>query len=437
MSLAYVRNHLLGPIQEILAENAKTRVEVQKTFGQLFILTEAHIQKIHFDYGLNLEEHNSVYNWFLGELRTETSKVRTKSPDRYQDLLSIITHKGMKDTFIVSDHNSLSSIKKKWAEKISALTGQDSKSIDGSNNKTGWQLGHGDAGYAVSSMTAIRGLGVLARSDKFLKGTESAQSEVESLRANVLAEYLKIISSEPISIDSSIKAEVESDLWVDAKGTLRKTNTYVLTFQSALENQQAAPAERAALDKVRKYIEKQYIGAHNILKEHGGGTAEEALEGVIDYVISKSVKKVKVASKGKSSYKHNHKASSTVKRKISAQVSSVSASKAKTVATPKSSVNIVSLLNSKLPDEIRKRMTYPRLRYRTGRFSQSVKVLAQNDLKTGTSFSYTYQKDPYQLFEPGRSRLATPDRNPRNIIDESIRSIAAKQMAGRFFTRRV
>jgi hypothetical protein len=83
-------------------------------------------------------------------------------------------------------------------------------------------------------------------------------------------------------------------------------------------------------------------------------------------------------------------------------------------------------------------MTYPRLVNRTGRFSESAQVLsADTTPKGGTSIAYTYQKDPYQLFERGRSRLATPDREPRDIIDASIRSIAQEMMLGRFYTRRV
>lgn len=111
----------------------------------------------------------------------------------------------------------------------------------------------------------------------------------------------------------------------------------------------------------------------------------------------------------------------------------------KTVQKPrKSRVNVIELLNRKLPDEIRKRMTYPRLVYRTGRFANSAKVLSYTETeKGGTSFSYTYQKNPYQLFEPGRSHLATPERNPRTIIDQSIRAIAAQIMQGRFYTRRL
>ena len=52
---------------------------------------------------------------------------------------------------------------------------------------------------------------------------------------------------------------------------------------------------------------------------------------------------------------------------------------------------------------------------------------------------YTYQKRPYERFEVGRGQApwATPERDPRKLIDRSIREIAAELAIGRFYTRRV
>ena len=55
------------------------------------------------------------------------------------------------------------------------------------------------------------------------------------------------------------------------------------------------------------------------------------------------------------------------------------------------------------------------------------------------SFGYTYQKNPYQVYEPGKGRSpwANSNRDPRVLIDSSIREIAAELALGRFYTRRV
>ena len=55
------------------------------------------------------------------------------------------------------------------------------------------------------------------------------------------------------------------------------------------------------------------------------------------------------------------------------------------------------------------------------------------------SIGYTYQRDPYEVFEMGNGdpRWATRNRDPRKIIDQSIREVASQYALGRFYTRRV
>ena len=79
----------------------------------------------------------------------------------------------------------------------------------------------------------------------------------------------------------------------------------------------------------------------------------------------------------------------------------------------------------------------PRLNNRTGRFADSVKVTDITKTAQGfPSIGYTYQRDPYETFETG-NRLGSTDRDPRRLIDMSIREIAIKMNIGRFYTRRV
>ena len=82
-------------------------------------------------------------------------------------------------------------------------------------------------------------------------------------------------------------------------------------------------------------------------------------------------------------------------------------------------------------------MKEPRLVNRTGTFANSVRVT--DIISTGKGFpsiGYTYQKSPYQTFEIG-NRQGSQDKDPRRIIDVSIREIAAQYAIGRFYTRRV
>ena len=77
-------------------------------------------------------------------------------------------------------------------------------------------------------------------------------------------------------------------------------------------------------------------------------------------------------------------------------------------------------------------MRAPRLVNQTGRFAESVKVTDAVLTPQGfPSIGYTYQRAPYDKFE------TDPNRDPRKLIDKSIREIAAQYAIGRFYTRRV
>jgi len=115
---------------------------------------------------------------------------------------------------------------------------------------------------------------------------------------------------------------------------------------------------------------------------------------------------------------------------------------AKSRASQGSNFNQVAILgkiNQKLNDVVRKNMRYPGLESQTGRFANSVKATSIIQTPQGfPSIGYTYQKDPYQVFEvaQGRKPWATRARDPRILIDKSIREVAAEFVAGRFYTRR-
>jgi hypothetical protein len=102
-------------------------------------------------------------------------------------------------------------------------------------------------------------------------------------------------------------------------------------------------------------------------------------------------------------------------------------------------LQLLGLLNQKLPETVRKNMKEPGLVNRSGRFAESVKVteIAQTP-KGFPSIGYTYRRNPYQVFEEGSSgEWSNGHRDPRDLIDKSIREIAAQFAIGRFYTRRV
>lgn len=102
-------------------------------------------------------------------------------------------------------------------------------------------------------------------------------------------------------------------------------------------------------------------------------------------------------------------------------------------------LQLIGVINKELPDTVRKNMKLPGLQNRTGRFAESVKVTDIVQTAKGfPSIGYTYQRNPYEVFETGSGNVrATPERDPRQLIDRSIREIAAQFALGRFYTRRV
>ena len=101
-----------------------------------------------------------------------------------------------------------------------------------------------------------------------------------------------------------------------------------------------------------------------------------------------------------------------------------------------------ALLNKKLPNKLIENMGQPSLENITGRFAQSARVVNithGKNIKVPT-IQYTYDTDPYQVFEmggKGDSRWATQARDPRFIIDNTIREIAAEMMITKFNTQRL
>jgi hypothetical protein len=84
-------------------------------------------------------------------------------------------------------------------------------------------------------------------------------------------------------------------------------------------------------------------------------------------------------------------------------------------------------------------MKNPRLINRTGRFAQSARVVNVEQTSQGfPSFVFDYERDPYDVFDRtlGRSPWNTAQRDPRALVDLSVREIVREMAIGRFYTRR-
>ena len=102
-------------------------------------------------------------------------------------------------------------------------------------------------------------------------------------------------------------------------------------------------------------------------------------------------------------------------------------------------LTIKNLINEILPEIVASKMHPPALEYQTGRFAEGdekPQIVRISQTVGSPLASYTYQKYPYQTFEPGWKQ-GDPGRDPRRIIEESIREATTILALGRFNLRRV
>ncbi len=104
---------------------------------------------------------------------------------------------------------------------------------------------------------------------------------------------------------------------------------------------------------------------------------------------------------------------------------------------------LMQIVNAQLPRFLKRNMTPPRLQYRgkgnpsrpfAGPFNTGVEVTSLTDSKSnagGLNVNYTYEKYPYQTFEPGFEQGSTL-RDPRELIKTSIRQIMIANKQNRF-----
>ena len=85
---------------------------------------------------------------------------------------------------------------------------------------------------------------------------------------------------------------------------------------------------------------------------------------------------------------------------------------------------LVTLINKRLPAEVRRNMGRPALINQTGRFSNSVRLESLRATSGGLSGVYNYMTSPYETFEnTGRTRWPN-GYNPKPLIAKSVRNLA-------------
>lgn len=153
--------------------------------------------------------------------------------------------------------------------------------------------------------------------------------------------------------------------------------------------------------------------------------------------VKVKIEDVIIKESGPKSISHEAK-TKTITRKGSIGSKKTLARKKGAKQTTPNLASILGFLNMKLPDVVAGNMGDPRLNYRTGRFAQGVRATDVSLTPQGfPSIGYTYEKSKYGQFEStSGTRFADIDRDPRPLIDASIREIVMQLGMGRIYTRR-
>lgn len=287
-------------------------------------------------------------------------------------------------------------------------------------------------------------------SDLIEGGHEEGQGILESRIADAIDTAINQKYTRQISKDN-LKTNLDL-LGIDL-GFVRddKTDKHAIFAQSRVENQQTgfmSGAEKLKFQKQLRAAIDKLNSREPIVGLKGSDSIEEFKIKQVEYQVMKELGKTKGAKttktkKPKPTKRTADKPQKSKKSKVinsSLPLARVSKKGRPSKRAQKSIVSFTKLfaiLKSRINPVVAKNMGSPALNYRTGRFAASVDIIDVSPTAQGyPSVGYTYMKRPYQTFEPG-FRQGSPDRDPRKLIDMSIREIASQLAVGRLYTRRL
>ena len=327
--------------------------------------------------------------------------------------------------------SNIEGTRKKQGFREKSKDGKEKRSTSGASNK------RGEAGHAHGDGVLETGL---ARAFSTVGKDLSADLDAEGLDISGIQQMLQ----QQYQVDISCVRDLDHEGFVikleygpgnraEGKAAQKKKEAFLLACKNAVAsigatNMSHLSGSDSIVDRNRKLIIKQVTDEF------------------------KKARKVRVKHENTKLKPSKGKASTTVgkvklgrEKKMSMAGVALAAPRARRVAkrSPKAPrmalKNLLALLNSKLPQQVASNMGSPQLENRTGRFAQSVRATDVTETAKGfQSVGYTYARKPYEIYEStSGSRFASSDRDPRTLIDTSIREIAAQFGLGRLFTRRL
>jgi len=283
----------------------------------------------------------------------------------------------------------------------------------------------------------------------FIDIGHSEGSAVSNQRKAAVRDALFTFSSKNDPRVKKYIRELSNDIQLSATKKYGKGKDYIeISLESTFENKKHG----ASISQEAGSINKKLLALTEKLElmELKGSMSSreiretEILNGFAEVTKTKP-KNIKTNIKKKKVVRKTSKATKTTKSKATKAAAFKDDVKAGTIkfggneSRKQSNITLYALLNAKLPETVIKNMKPPRLENRTGTFASSVKVTDISKTRQGyMSIGYTYAKEPYQVYEStSGSSFSSVERDPRTLIDASIRELAAQLVTTRLYTRRI
>lgn len=416
--------------------------EIEDQIAGTFVASKASVK-----YTLSTEQKNIIESaaiTYFNEIKTSLKATRffsiefkTVSP-KYFQVEIIGAKKGYNVFGFINKIRSapLEKLRKTLMLKLSESiveTGTLHERILGNYNPT-----TGERSGGLLQLGHLKGVSVAEqRASRYLKSIDIKVSNLskvgDSIEEHPLARLQATISSNPMA----------SDILKQGKITVVGVKE-----QGQKSNQAQSVIERKLISFIRKEIE-QSLKKEDWTHFKSSPSAVDILVGKIHLSAKKAGAK-KYDKKALDNLKNSYakaegtfkgkKTKSTSKDSNSVKVQKSIPARDKTEKGKFNWASLINILNHKLPGVVMNNMISPALVNRTGKFANSVSVVNIETTKQQfPSIVYTYERDPYDVFDRsvGRSPWNTPNRDPKILIDKSIREIVRDMAIGRFYTRRL
>lgn len=454
MSVAEIEKNFVSPLVRKI--NRQIRANVQRQSGQLLIMNSySALDKVLVASGYNPTSQQLKRALDAGKaeaLKQQKSYISRrpglsrlkKLEDKWPDIN--FKSKGLKlgeNAFLVASFSTaLNNVKGAMLKSLQndlGFSDTEKTSIGGKIHK-----GHGEEGLAVSQVRAADAFAYASRINKG-EGARVLEANLEN----------HILNSATIKNDDDRKTHIgvlrdivtNYEKVVDKAGRLRANYFSIITWQSSNDNIEDSRLEKEFLTVFKQFLAEKDLAGRLVNEIGGSGTIKEQIEGALLENLTDSVnvkvtkdKRPKSGTKSRGTVKKTQKGKSSKNRLVRGPIKGIQQASSNKKRSGSSPISLINLLNSQLQDVLVRNMSEPALVNRTGRFAESVKVINVNTTPKGyPSIGYTYMKEPYQVFEMGRGRApwATPARDPKTLIEGSIREIAQSHIEGRFFVRRL